>query len=476
MLDEQLESLQRIPHSKPDHELALRYAPIIRFDEGEPFFPSVVAYTVCRESIASSSFPREIQLAEHIALAIEYAVWWDWDIQHLYELEHIWVYVDGDGNIADAEASWHGRFHQMRDECGRLPLEEHRLALYSEPGKHAFAPSPEWLLKRKAKTSANCGKGAGLLGLHVTPLFEGIIRDDTPQNNRLVHTYLERLQFEPTHAFSHDFDLRRAPFVPWPALYEWIPTRVSAWLRELQQTIPPEQRRVLRIAHRGASAYAAENSLEAIRVAAELGADIVEIDIRATADDVPVIIHDSSLKRSHGVNGDVSNLTVNELRRITAAANPMVSFDEAIKLCRELGLGLYLDIKRLNADAALSLFESLENHQYIKHTIFGSFRPDYLADIKAARPDAKTSILFGAVDINPVKLAQSINADYVHPCWENRAEQPHRLLTPEWISAVRKANLGIVCWHEERPAEIAALMALGVDAICSDKPELLLRS
>ena len=112
----------------------------------------------------------------------------------------------------------------------------------------------------------------------------------------------------------------------------------------------------------------------------------------------------------------------------------------------------------------------------MKNTIFGAFRPDYLADIKAARPDAKTSILFGAVDIDPVKLAQSINADYVHPCWENRAEQPHRLLNPEWINAVRKANLGIVCWHEERPSEIAALQALGVDAICSDKPELLLRT
>ena len=122
------------------------------------------------------------------------------------------------------------------------------------------------------------------------------------------------------------------------------------------------------------------------------------------------------------------------------------------------------------------MLASLAAKHYMKHTTIGSFRPDYLADIKAARPDARTSILFGAVDIDPVKLAQSIKADYVHPCWENRAEQPHRLLTPDWIDAVRKANLGIVCWHEERPLEIAALQALGVDAICSDKPELLLKT
>jgi len=476
MLDEQLERLRPSPPHNADYALARRYAPVIRFDTKEPFFPSVVGYTVFREEAPSASFPRRIALSEEAAFAIEYAIWWDWDIQHLYELEHIWVYVDGEGDIVDGEASWHGRYHRMRDETGGLPLHEGRLALYSEPGKHAFAPAPGWLLGRKAKTLASCGARAGLMGVHVTPLFDGIIRDDSPLNNRLVHTWLERRQFEPCFAFDNRFDLRCAIFLRCTQLLEWIPTRVSAWLDHLDATIPPGQRRVLRIAHRGASAYAAENSLAAIRAAAELGADFVEIDIRTSADDVPVVIHDSSLKRSHGINGDVSDLTVKELRCMTATGSQIASFDDAVKLCRELGLGLYLDIKRLNADAALSMFESLESHQYMKHTIFGAFRPDYLADIKAARPDAKTSILFGAVDIDPVKLAQSINADYVHPCWENRAEQPHRLLSPEWVDAVRKANLGIVCWHEERPSEIAALQALGVDAICSDKPELLLRT
>lgn len=472
-LDKQLDSLQRSPKDDADYALALRHAPLIRFDAREPFFPAVVGYSICREDMPSPSFPRDIQLADNIAFAIEYAIWWDWDIQHLYELEHVWVYVDGAGEIAAAEASWHGGYHPMRAEAGRLPLEGARLTLYSEPGKHAFAPSPAWLLQRKAKTFASCGARAGMMGVHVTPLFDGIIDDEGPLNNRLVHTWLERQQFEPSFWFSQAFDLRRAIFVPWRELFEWIPARVSAWLAHLAATIPPGQRRVLRIAHRGASAHAAENSLGAIRVAAELGADFVEIDIRTTADDVPVVIHDGSLKRTHGIDADVSDLTLNDLRGLTATGGGILSFDEAVKLCRELGLGLYLDIKRLTSGGARSMFAALDAHHFMKRTIFGAFRPDYLADIKAARPDAKTSILFGAVDIDPVKLAQSINAEYVHPCWENRAEQPHRLLTPAWIEAARAANLGIVCWHEERPSEIAALKALGVDAICSDKPELL---
>ena len=474
MLDKQIESLFRSPQSDADLELARRYAPTIRFDEREPFLPSAVGYTVFRKSAPSPSFPREAPVGEGLAFAIEYAIWWDWDIQHLYELEHIWVYVDNAGELINAEASWHGRFHQMLDENGRLPRHDGRLMLCSEPGKHAFAPSPQWLLQRKSRTLASCGARAGIMGVHVTPLFDGVIREDSPQNNRLAHTWLERQSFQPSFAFSKEFDLRRAVFVPWQSLNQWIPPRVSDLLDELRRTIPPCERRVLRIAHRGASAYAAENSLAAIRAAAEFGADMVEIDIRTSADDVPLVIHDGNLKRTHGISGEVSDFTLDELRRMTAGRRPIVSFNEAVETCRELELGLYLDIKRLTVAAARAMFNSLDCHNYMKYTIFGSFRPDYLADIKAARPDARTSILFGAVDIDPVKLAQSIDADYAHPCWEKRAEQPHKLLTPDWIAAVRKANLGIVCWHEERPSEIAALKALGVDAICSDKPELLL--
>ena len=471
---EDLCGLDRAHLSEADQALARAFAPQIRFDAREPFLPSVAGYTVFRENAPSPSFPRDIRLDDDIAFAVEYAIWWDWDIQHLYELEHIWVYVDRDGELAAAEASWHGRFHPMLDAEARPPMQDERLLLFSEPGKHAFAPTPQWLLERRERTVSSCGGRAGEMGVHITPLFEGIIDERKPLQNRLVHTWLERFQFEPSYEFSCVFDLRRAVLVPWPNLFGWIPGRLKACLAALRAAIPPEQRRVLRIAHRGASAYAQENSAAALRKAAELGADMVEIDIRRTADDVPVVVHDGSLKRVFGIAGNVSDYSMAELRRMTGAGGSILEFEEALALCRGLGLGLYLDIKQLNRPAARSMLESVDAHRYVKHTIFGSFRPDYLADIKAACPAAQTSILFGAVEIDAVGLAQSVGADYVHPCWEKRAPQPHQLLTRAWIEAVRGADLGIVCWHEERPAEIAALKALGVDAICSDKPELLL--
>lgn len=473
MLDTLPDGLDRRHESETDYALALRYAPIIRFDRLEPFMPSVVGYSLFRQSASSPSFPRQIQLDGGLAFVVEYAIWWDWDIQHLYELEHVWVTVDTEGAIVEVEASWHGGYHQMRDESGQLRLQDGRPLLYSEPGKHAFAPSPQWLLDRRARTVASCGIHAGKMGVHVTPLYAGIIDQRKPLQNRLVHTWLERRQFQPSFDFSTAFDLREAVFVPWRNLSDWIPARVARWTERLRASIPPREQRVLCIAHRGASAYALENSSESLLKAAELGADMAEIDIRTTADDVPIVTHDSSLKRLYGIEGVVSEYNWETLRRLTEDRGGILSFEEALALCRELGLGIYLDIKQLTRKAAESMFAAADAQHYLRNMIFGSFRPDYLAEIKAARPDAQTSILFNAVSIDPVQLAAAIGADYVHPCWENRAEKPHRLLTPEWIAAVRAADLGIVCWHEERPSEIAALKALGVDAICSDKPELL---
>lgn len=474
MTDTHFATLNQTIASSDDHQLALKYAPRIRFDAREPFTPSVIGYTVFRKAAASASFPREITITPDMPIVIEYAVWWDWDIEHLYELEHIWVLLDKDGNIAGGEASWHGGFHVMLDENDVLPIEDGRLTVHSEPGKHAFAPSIQWLIERQETTIRSCSTRSGTMGVHVTPLFKGLIHDRIPVNNRLVHTYLERQSFEPSYEFTKIFDLEAAVFVPWDNLFQWIPSRVNWWTQEMNRTIPPNERRGIRIAHRGASAYAPENSLEAFHKAAQLGSDMVEIDIRSTSDHQPVVTHDPSLKRLYDVDGQISDYTLAELKSITKS-QPIPTFAEVVKLCRELHMGLYLDIKDVNETSGEIIFEVLDRYHMIRHSIFGSFRPDHLADIKAHRPDAVTSILFSSIHVNPVALAQSINADYVHPCWERRAPEPHKLLTPEWIDAVRAARLGIVCWHEERPAEIEALWNLGVDAICSDMPDLLVR-
>jgi len=152
-VDSLYDALLAAPADPEERALAARYAPIIRFDQREPFLPLAAGYTLFRADAASPSFPRVVALGAAdrppAALAIEYAIWWDWDIQHLYELEHVWVYLDAAGRLVHAEASWHGGFQAMRHN-GSIPCDGEHVLICSEPGKHAFAPHPAWFAERAA--------------------------------------------------------------------------------------------------------------------------------------------------------------------------------------------------------------------------------------------------------------------------------------------------------------------------------------
>ncbi len=69
------------------------------------------------------------------------------------------------------------------------------------------------------------------------------------------------------------------------------------------------------IAHRGARAYAPENTLAAFALAAEMGADWFELDCRLTLDGEVIVIHDDTIERTTGAEGVVSEMTLAELRR-----------------------------------------------------------------------------------------------------------------------------------------------------------------
>ena len=93
------------------------------------------------------------------------------------------------------------------------------------------------------------------------------------------------------------------------------------------------------IGHRGAMAYAPENTLASFREARRRGATWVEIDVKLTADGVPILMHDPSLKRTMGIDRLVAETPRAEL----PAEVP--TFEQAIACFRELGLGCNVEIK-----------------------------------------------------------------------------------------------------------------------------------
>lgn len=115
----------------------------------------------------------------------------------------------------------------------------------------------------------------------------------------------------------------------------------------------PEHGMPLVFAHRGASNTAPENTLAAIRLAATLGADGVEIDVRLTKDGVPVLMHDSSVDRTTNGTGNVRDLTLKQIRTLDAGQKKSPHFKgeqvptlkDALKLCAQLDLRVVIDIK-----------------------------------------------------------------------------------------------------------------------------------
>ena len=102
------------------------------------------------------------------------------------------------------------------------------------------------------------------------------------------------------------------------------------------------------VAHRGASAAAPENTLAAMRRAAEMGARWAECDVRLSADGVPVVIHDGTLDRTTDGRGALAAHTAAELARLDAgswrdaafAGEPVPTLAALLEEARRLGLGL----------------------------------------------------------------------------------------------------------------------------------------
>lgn len=121
------------------------------------------------------------------------------------------------------------------------------------------------------------------------------------------------------------------------------------------------QRPIL-IAHRGGvvTADSPECSLTAVRRAAEEGYQLVELDVRPTKDDFPVVFHDRNLEKATGRAGTVRDLELAEVRtiRYRAVDESITTLDEALALCKSLGLGVMLDVK--DAESAPMLKRAAE--------------------------------------------------------------------------------------------------------------------
>ncbi|MFK0524623.1 hypothetical protein ACINKY_20700 [Paenibacillus illinoisensis] len=213
-------------------EKAMSYAPILMFDQNEPFYPDLVGISLFEKPGPSPSFRREILFpVEAVQFVIEYAIWWDYEIGHLYEMEHVWIYVGHDGEVVDCEASFHGKVLRgmLKD---RVNMVDRHVCLYSQPGKHAFSPLPV-VFELLPDLYSAAGIQAGCDGLLVNDLFQKYYETSEVIDAR-VRNYLQTKAFVPAMQFE-EYILGPEKFILWDELFEIIPQRIKRRLLELEQ-------------------------------------------------------------------------------------------------------------------------------------------------------------------------------------------------------------------------------------------------
>ena len=255
-----------------DAEVVKKFAPTIYLDEKEPFRPVVTGCTVADITVPSPSFPRILRPNKEGQI-IEYAIYWDWDIEHHYELEHVWVHTQNE-EINKVEGSFHGQYFELwpnppdpkemraafqkedQNRCslkikgdpigvGEKPpkVSPKEIPIYSQPGKHAFTYNPE-LFRPRSHYIKVCQEQAGSGGL-----IDGVYEDlhHSQDSDVIMTNFLKKKSFEPTFRFSNLVELsKETPFVSWPKLYQIIPKRVEAWLEALSngknkpEELPPK--------------------------------------------------------------------------------------------------------------------------------------------------------------------------------------------------------------------------------------------
>ncbi|SEA82255.1 hypothetical protein [Paenibacillus sp. 276b] len=212
-------------------ETAISYAPVLMFDRNEPFYPDFVGVSILDQSGPSPSFQREIHFpVEAVQYVIEFSIWWDYEIGHLYEMEHVWIYVGHDGEVVDCEASFHGRVLRglLKD---RVNVVGRHVCLYSQPGKHAFSPIPV-VFELLPDLYSAAGANAGCDGLLVNEMFKGYFQTNE-EIDASVRSFLQTKAFVPSMEFE-EFLLEPSLFMPWQQLFTMIPERIESRLRELE--------------------------------------------------------------------------------------------------------------------------------------------------------------------------------------------------------------------------------------------------
>ncbi|MDR7522779.1 MAG: glycerophosphodiester phosphodiesterase family protein [Armatimonadota bacterium] len=250
-----------------------------------------------------------------------------------------------------------------------------------------------------------------------------------------------------------------------------------------------KSRRVLIVAHRGASAYAPENTLAAFAKACELGADVLELDVHLTRDEQVVVMHDERVDRTTDGRGEIRGMTLEEVRSLDAggwfgpewAGERVPTLQEVLERFApralvdvELKAGVAADwlrgAVREDAEASIHLarrvLEVVEQAGAVHRVVLSTFGMHALAWIRKTAPGVTTqwSVLSGDLT-QDAEAAAAAGFDVLSP--------QEYAATADNVARAHAHGLAVHIFTRGDEEAMARLVALGVDAVKTPRPDRL---
>jgi glycerophosphoryl diester phosphodiesterase len=221
-------------------------------------------------------------------------------------------------------------------------------------------------------------------------------------------------------------------------------------------------------AHRGYSSIAPENTLPAIQEAIDAMSDYVEIDVQETKDGVVILLHDTNLKRTTGINKSIWNVTYEELRNFDAGKKarkiyrntPIPTLEEALLLCQN-SIYLNIEIKITNHEQQLveEVVRLIKEYDMEDQCVISSTNYGALGLVKQMDETIKTGYIMS------IAYGYFYNREYV-----DFFSVKSSFITQDMIQLAHSNGKEIHAWTVNGVSEIQRMKQLGVDNILTDYP------
>ncbi len=229
------------------------------------------------------------------------------------------------------------------------------------------------------------------------------------------------------------------------------------------------------IAHRGASAYAPENTMTAFRKAYEMGADGIELDVLFSKDDHIMVHHDFDLGRCEAGTGAIKEKTYFELRKLDLGSwfspefkgEKMPSIEEVLEFIKDNGMLLNIEIKTgspYDVGIENKLVKLVEKYGVADQIIYSSFNHCSVAYVKKINENAKIAALTSSFMINPWEYLKLHDFDGYHP---------HRMaISDKTIQKLVKKHIFVNPYGVNSEKNMHRFIADGVSGIITDYPDV----